>query len=251
MWDIREVQGGGSPKTELIHSLPFRVEGFVNASALLLRPSSPPTSAAAGGLVLPFRRRISPDGMTQPSPTDSGADHAALIQSIAQRQDRQAFAALFGHFAPRVKAWMLRSGVNPTAAEELAQETMLTVWRKARLFDPARAGASTWIFTIARNLRIDTIRREHHPSDLMPDPSEEQEAPLQADRVVAMSQQEIRIRSALSLLPPEQAEVIHKAFFEDKVHAEIEKELGIPLGTVKSRLRLAMARLRAALGDLA
>jgi RNA polymerase sigma-70 factor (ECF subfamily) len=131
------------------------------------------------------------------------------------------------------------------------QEAMLAVWQKARLFDPAKAGPSTWIFTIARNLRIDALRRERHPSDLMPDPSEEPDDPVQADRVLAISQQEIRIRAALSLLPPEQAEVIRKAFFEDKVHAEIEKELGIPLGTVKSRLRLAMTRLRAALGDLA
>ena len=189
--------------------------------------------------------------MTQTTQPEGGPDFAVLIQAIAGQQDRHAFASLFGHFAPRVKAWMLRGGVNPTAAEELAQETMLSVWRKAHLFDPARAGASTWIFTIARNLRIDAMRRERHPSDLMPDPTEEPVSPAQADGIIAMSQQEVRIRSALSLLPPEQADVIRKAFFEDKVHAEIEKELGIPLGTVKSRLRLAMTRLRAALGDLA
>jgi RNA polymerase sigma-70 factor (ECF subfamily) len=175
--------------------------------------------------------------MTGPT---SPAEHAALIEAIAQRRDRTAFAALFAHFAPRIKAWMLRAGSNPTAAEELTQETMLAVWQKARLFDPARAGASTWVFTIARNLRIDALRRERHPSDL-----------VQADLVLALSQQEVRIRAALGVLPPEQADVIRKAFFEDKVHSEIEQELGIPLGTVKSRLRLALARLRAALGDLA
>jgi RNA polymerase sigma-70 factor (ECF subfamily) len=186
--------------------------------------------------------------MTQaPSPVD----YAALIEAIARRRDRTAFADLFAHFGPRVKAWMLRAGSGSAAAEELTQETMLAVWQKAHLFDPAKAGASTWIFTIGRNLRIDAIRRERHPSDLLPDPTEEPEIPVQADRVLALSQQEVRIRSALSLLPPEQAEVIRKAFFEDKVHAEIEQELGIPLGTVKSRLRLAMNRLRAALGDLA
>ncbi len=189
--------------------------------------------------------------MTQSDPTAGIPDHATMIQAIAQRRDRTAFAALFAYFGPRVKAWMMRAGSNPTAAEELAQETMLAVWQKARLFDPARAGASTWIFTIARNLRIDALRRERHPSELMQDPLEEPEAPIQADRVLAMSQQETRIRAALRMLPPEQAEVIRKAFFEDKVHAEIEKELGIPLGTVKSRLRLGISRLRAALGDLA
>lgn len=188
--------------------------------------------------------------MTQaPSPSD-GPDHAALIQAIALHRDRAAFADLFAWFGPRVKAWMLRAGSNPTAAEELAQETMLAVWQKAHLFDPARAGASTWIFTIARNLRIDVLRRERHPSELMDDPAEEPDAPIQADRILAMSQQETRIRAALTLLPPEQADVIRKAFFEDKVHAEIEKELGIPLGTVKSRLRLAINRLRSVLGDL-
>jgi RNA polymerase sigma-70 factor (ECF subfamily) len=199
-------------------------------------------------LVLPFRRRISAEGMTLDTPTPD--DHAALIQAIAQRRDRAAFAALFRFFAPRVKAWMLRGGAGPAAAEELAQETMLAVWQKAALFDPGRAGASTWIFTIARNQRIDALRRERHPSTLMPDPLEEQESPVQADRVMAMAEQESRIRAAMAGLPAEQADVIRKAFFEDKVHAEIEKELGIPLGTVKSRLRLAMARLRAALGDL-
>jgi RNA polymerase sigma-70 factor, ECF subfamily len=189
--------------------------------------------------------------MSQADPPQGGPDHAALIEAIAQRRDRTAFADLFAWFAPRVKAWMMRAGSTPTAAEELAQETMLAVWQKARLFDPAKAGAATWIFTIARNLRIDTLRRERHPSDLMPDPSEEPDDPVQADRVLAASQQETRIRSALGRLPAEQADVIRKAFFDDKAHAEIEKELGIPLGTVKSRLRLAIARLRANLGDLA
>jgi RNA polymerase sigma-70 factor, ECF subfamily len=182
--------------------------------------------------------------------SSTAADHAALILSIAQRRDRDAYATLFAHFGPRVKAWMLRAGASPSAAEELVQETMLIVWQKAGLFDPARASASTWIFTIARNRRVDALRRERHPSDLLPDPSEEPETPQQADVALALAQRQTRIRSALTQLPPEQAEVVRKAFFEDKVHAEIEKELGIPLGTVKSRLRLAVYRLRSMLGDL-
>jgi RNA polymerase sigma-70 factor, ECF subfamily len=202
------------------------------------------------GLVLPFPLRLCTRSMTNGSSFSDPSDFAGLIEAIARRRDRAAFAALFAHFAPRVNAWMLRAGSNHSAAEELTQETMLAVWQKARLFDPARAGVSTWIFTIARNLRIDALRRERHPSDLMQYSSEEPDRPVQADDVIKISQQEDRIRSALSRLPPEQAEVIRKAFFEDKVHREIEKELGIPLGTVKSRLRLALARLRAALGDL-
>jgi RNA polymerase sigma-70 factor (ECF subfamily) len=234
----------------VIHSLSFRVTGFMNATAPFLRPAPLSSDPGSTGVVLPFRRSISGTGMNQNTFSPGGPDHAALIAKIAAHRDRAAFAELFGYFGPRVKAWMMRAGSNPTASEELAQETMLAVWQKARLFDPARAGASTWIFTIARNLRIDAIRRERHPADLMPYPNEESEGPPQADRVLAMSQQEVRIRAALSLLPLDQADVIRKAFFEDKVHSEIEKELGIPLGTVKSRLRLAMIRLRGMLGDL-
>ena len=234
----------------VIHSLPFRVTGFMNATAPPLRHTPSQPDSGQWGVLLPFRPRISGSGMNQETSPSGGPDHATLIASVALHRDRAAFAELFAYFGPRVKAWMMRAGSNPTAAEELAQETMLAIWQKARLFDPARAGASTWIFTIARNLRIDALRRERHPSDLMPDPAEEADTAPQADRVLALSQQETRIRAALSLLPPEQADVIRKAFFEDKVHAEIEKELGIPLGTVKSRLRLAMTRLRGMLGDL-
>ena len=235
----------------VIHPFIWRVRSCVNATApWLTRPETTPSSSGQPGVVLPFRRRISAGGMTQTNPPSGGPDYAALIEAIARRRDRAAFADLFAYFGPRVKAWMMRAGSNSVVAEELAQETMLAVWQKAALFDPARAGVSTWIFTIARNLRIDTLRRERHPSELMPDPSDEPDLPPEADRILALSQQETRIRAALSLLPSEQADVIRKAFFEDKVHAEIEKELGIPLGTVKSRLRLAMSRLRAALGDL-
>jgi RNA polymerase sigma-70 factor (ECF subfamily) len=184
-------------------------------------------------------------------PTAVPDDHVSLILAVAQRRDRAAFGALFGYFAPRVKAWMLRAGATPAAAEELAQETMLMVWRKAPLFDPSRAGVTTWIFAIARNLRLDALRRERHPSDLLVDESDGPGEAAPADHAFDMREREARIRDALTQLPPEQASVVRKAFFEDKPHADIEKELGIPLGTVKSRLRLAMNRLRTALEDLA
>jgi RNA polymerase sigma-70 factor (ECF subfamily) len=222
----------------------------MHATAATLRTHQTRDPPGDWGKVLPFARRMAAGGMTQAPSTSDAPDHAAQIRAIALHGDRAAFAGLFASFGPRVKAWMMRAGSNPTAAEELAQETMLMVWQKARLFDPTRAGASTWIFTIARNLRIDALRRERHPSELMEDPAGQPDAPMQADRVLVLSQQETRIRAALTLLPPEQADVIRKAFFEDKVHAEIEKELGIPLGTVKSRLRLAINRLRSVLGDL-
>jgi RNA polymerase sigma-70 factor, ECF subfamily len=198
---------------------------------------------------LPCRDRIRLSGMDDPLRAITEKDHATLMLAVGARADRAAFARLFEHFAPRVKAWMLRSGASNAAAEELAQETMLSVWRKAQLYDPHLAGVSTWIFTIARNLRIDALRRERHPSLLLPDPADEPEPPPRADGLVAAAERDSRIRAAMLALPPEQADVVRLAFFQDKPHAEIERDLGIPLGTVKSRLRLAMTRLRAALGD--
>lgn len=178
------------------------------------------------------------------------ARHAAHILAIAARQDRAAFAELFAHFAPRVKTYLMRLGAGAPLAEELAQETLLTVWRKAALFDPSRAGASTWIFTIARNLRLDAARSDKRRNALDEDPVAPSPEPL-PDTLVAAGQRDDRIRDALATLPPDQAEVVRHAFFFDKAHSEISAELGLPLGTVKSRLRLAIARLRHALGDQA
>lgn len=170
-----------------------------------------------------------------------------LISAIAQHQDRAAFAVLFEHFAPRIKAFMQRSGASEANAEELAQETMLAAWRKAALFDPQSAGAAGWIFTIARNLRIDHYRRESRGRMIEASDVEIEfqidDSP-QPDSVLATSQSEGRVRSALTELSEEQMRVVELSFFEEKAHAEIAQILGIPLGTVKSRLRLAMTRLR-------
>ncbi len=181
-----------------------------------------------------------------PPPRSAAATHLA---AVAARQDRDAFAALFGHFAPRVKSYLLRLGADPVTAEDLAQETMLAVWRKAAQFDPVKADASTWIFTIARNLRIDALRRERHPEIGETDPSLVPEALPAADDMLQAAEIQARLRLSLNELPDAEAEVVRLSFFADKSHREIERELGIPLGTVKSRLRLAMRRIRAALGD--
>jgi RNA polymerase sigma-70 factor (ECF subfamily) len=163
-------------------------------------------------------------------------------------RDRAAFAALFAHFAPRVKAYLLRLGAPPAVAEDLAQEALLSLWRKAHLFDPAKASAATWLFTIARNLRIDAIRRERRPEldpeDFLP------EAAPGADHCLVLADDEARLRAALKALPADQIQVVELSFFADKPHSEIAAELDIPLGTVKSRLRLAMARLKRALKDV-
>ena len=169
----------------------------------------------------------------------------ALLGRVAATRDRAAFAALFAHFAPRVKAYLLRLGAPPALAEDLAQEALLSLWRKAHLFDPAKASAATWLFTIARNLRIDAIRRERRP-ELDPDDFAP-EAELPADDGLALADDEARLRAALKGLPPDQVQVIELSFFSDKPHSEIAVQLDIPLGTVKSRLRLAMARLKRAL----
>jgi RNA polymerase sigma factor (sigma-70 family) len=172
----------------------------------------------------------------------------ASLRRIALVQDRAAFERLFAHFAPRIKSYLMRGGATAQQAEDLAQEAMLTVWRKAALFDPARAAAATWIFTIARNLRIDLIRRERHPGFDPADPGLMPGEATLADADVEALQDSQAVQTAMRTLPPDQADVIALFFFSDKPHSEIAAELGIPLGTVKSRLRLAMTRLRAQLG---
>lgn len=180
---------------------------------------------------------------------DATADLAGHLRLVAACRDKGAFAALFRHYAPRVKGYLIRQGCSAAQAEDLAQEVMATVWRKADLYDPAKAEPSTWVFTIARNLRIDALRRERHPQvDLDDLPERADDAPP-ADERIANGQRAERVRRALATLPPDQAEVVRRAFFEDKVHTTIAEELGVPLGTVKSRMRLAMTKIRAALAD--
>ena len=166
-----------------------------------------------------------------------------LVQATA-RKDRQAFAELFAFYAPRVKAYLLRLNASDSLAEELSQEVMLTVWRKAEQFDSSQASASTWIFRIARNRRIDAARRDNKP-ELSPDepallPSEP-EAPDQATHA---SFRTSRIQDAMATLPEEQITLLQMAFFDGLSHREIADQLDVPLGTVKSRLRLAFDKMR-------
>jgi RNA polymerase sigma-70 factor (ECF subfamily) len=185
----------------------------------------------------------------QTAAADGPPDLVGLLVAISERQDRAAFSGLFAHFAPRVKAYLIRHGATNETAEELAQETLLRVWRKAHLFDPAVAAPSTWIFRIARNLRIDRIRRERRPEFDPEDPVLVRDADPAADQQIETNQEGARIRAAIDLLPPDQKQAIMLSFFEDKPHSEIADELGLPLGTVKSRIRLAFARVRQTLGD--
>lgn len=178
------------------------------------------------------------------------SDFSQMIVMVARSRDRSAFTALFDHFAPRIKAYLLRAGADEALADELAQEALLTVWRKADSFDPTRATAATWIFTIARNLRIDRFRkgwRDVSAGDDLPETVDEAAAP---DEVLSDAERGERVRNALRQLPPEQIKVIELSFFEEQPHAEIARSLGLPLGTVKSRIRIAMTKLRDLVGDL-
>jgi RNA polymerase sigma-70 factor (ECF subfamily) len=174
---------------------------------------------------------------------------ALLIVRIAQERDAAAFKALFEAFAPRLKGFLLHQGLAPAAAEELAQEALLTVWRKANYFDPHRASAAAWIFTLARNLRIDAYRRGRAvlPPDI--DPLSDQDAPAAAEGMVLAAERDGRLHDAMRGLPANQVEVLQSSFFHDKPHAQIARELDLPLGTVKSRIRTALLRLRELLGD--
>lgn len=169
-------------------------------------------------------------------------DWVAQMQRIEVDRDERAFIAVFEHFGPRVKGFLMRSGADATLAEECVQEVMATVWRKAHLFDPSRASVSTWIFTIARNKKIDALRKQKRPEpeDIVWGPEEE---PDQED-VLGLQQESERLGEAIASLPDKQRELIEKAYFGDLSHSEIAAQTGLPLGTIKSRIRLALNRLR-------
>ena len=184
----------------------------------------------------------------------TGDELIELARAVAQTGDRSAFAVLFKHFAPRVKAYLMRNGAVAELAEELAQEAMVSVWRKAASFDPARAQLSTWIFTIARNLWVDQLRRRHDkptagvaepPLDDDTDPLEqvvhEAAAP---DEQLGAARREAAVRQALRQLAPEQLQILWLSFYDEQSHARIASDLNVPLGTVKSRIRLAVSHLR-------
>ena len=173
----------------------------------------------------------------------------ALIEAVAAVRDRKAFAELFTYFAPRLKAFGLRQGASSAVAEELPQEAMIALWRKAHTFDRKRATALTWVFTIVRNKRIDMFRREKRPEVQLDEAVDQPSDGVPADSALALAQAGKVVRQALAHLPTEQVEVLHKAFFEDKSHTVIAEELNLPLGTVKSRVRLGLSRLRDALPE--
>lgn len=175
--------------------------------------------------------------------TEDINSHEAMIMAIANDKCRNSFAQLFKAFAPRVKAFVMSQGLNNQMAEELAQDTMLSVWRKAHLFDPKKAKASTWIYTIARNLRIDLARKEARKKPLPENLWHDFEV-QSADNALISQESNLEIREALSKLSQDQQEVLKLSFFENLSHSETANALGLPLGTVKSRIRIGILKLK-------
>lgn len=176
-------------------------------------------------------------------------DAVRWLADIAERRDREAFAQLYGQFAPKVKRFMIRQGADAASADDLTQEAMAQIWRKAGQYDPQKAVPNAWIFRIARNLRIDRLRRQKfHEVELTAEADRPAEGSADHERVTERPDAD-RLRLLVRELPPEQMEVVTLAFFEGLSHSEIGQHLSIPLGTVKSRLRLAFGKLRAGMGE--
>ena len=184
-----------------------------------------------------------------PAPSAAPADDSTLLRRIAEARDKAAFVELFGRYAGRIKGVLMRSGASPGQAEEAAQEAMLAIWRKADTFDPSRASASAWIFTIARNRRIDLIRRARRPEPDPDDPLYRPDPPVSPEAAAVVAARDKALRAAVAALTPEQRQVIFLSFYEGLAHGAIAERLDLPLGTVKSRLRLAAGKLRDVLGE--
>jgi RNA polymerase sigma-70 factor (ECF subfamily) len=182
-------------------------------------------------------------GPTGRDPTD-----AELVGAIALR-DLDAFNSLFDRYAGRVKAFLMRGGASDHDADEIAQDVMVSVWRRAASFDPDRAAASTWIFAIARNRRIDLMRRVRRPAPDPEDPLFQRDPEPDGLVVITAAERDARVRASLATLSAEQHAVLQLAFYEGLSHGEIAERCDLPLGTVKSRIRLAFRHLREALGE--
>jgi len=183
----------------------------------------------------------------------AGANRAAMndyLEQVASRRDPTAFRALYELYAPRIKSYMLRQGADAATAEELAQETLLAVWRKAQLYAPEKGNATTWIFTIARNLRIDRIRKERIWQPLPEGHEEQASEEAGPEDIASQNEHRDRIQEALGALPEDQQEVVTLSYIEGLSHSEIAERLDLPLGTVKSRMRLAYRKIKEAVEDL-
>jgi len=208
-------------------------------------PIPRPWRDCAPGLVVNMKRGRMSEAARDMTPEEA----RALLEAVGRDRDMEAFEVLFRHYGPRVKAYMAHLARDSGIAEELMQETMIAVWNKAAQFEPGRGNVSNWIFTIARNLRIDTYRKNRRLDFDPNDPAFVPDESPPADAVFEELQEAERLRSAMAVLPQEQLELLRLSFFNDCSHTSIAEKLNLPLGTVKSRIRLAFFKLRAALED--
>ena len=183
----------------------------------------------------------------QSEPRPAAPDFAACIFRIANDRDQSAFELLFRYFAPRIKSYCLKLGADASAAEEITQEAMVSIWRNAGQFDPSKAAPSTWIFTIARNLVIDRFRKSRRPQLDYSDPAFVPDDPLPLDRLIEQTQLQDKVRQILNSLSSNERNVLMLSYFENLSHFEISRQLSLPVGTVKSRIRLAFGKIRSRL----
>lgn len=174
----------------------------------------------------------------------SAVEASELAEKVAQHRDRAAFARLFDHFAPRLQSYLLRSGMDAGTAEDIVQDTLSVLWHKAALFDTTKSSLTTWLYRIARNRRIDLQRRRRDHAVVIDEAFDIADTARLPDANLQASQQEALLRQALTSLPDEQMHLVRLGFFDGLSHSEIAERTGLPLGTVKSRFRLALARLR-------
>lgn len=176
----------------------------------------------------------------------------AQMLAVRDARDRTAFAELFDHFAPRLKGFIMRSGTGSGQAEEIVQDVMLTVWRKADQFDPHKAQVSAWVYQIAKNRQIDVLRKENRPlpEELKSDAQDSARTDTEAGQILAIEEEAVQLKKALLKLKPDQREMIEKAYLGELTHQEIKAQTGLPLGTIKSRIRLGLERLRHDLKDV-
>jgi len=171
------------------------------------------------------------------------------LREVATDRDRNAFEQLYGHFAPRIKAYMMRQGADAASADDLAQETMVKIWRKAGQYDPAKAAPAAWIFRVARNLQIDRRRRQNFHEVALTTEADRVDQSAGGHERATERRDADKLRELIQTLPADQLDVVRLAFFEGLTHSEIGQRMSIPIGTVKSRLRLAFGKLRKAMGE--
>ncbi len=176
------------------------------------------------------------------------SDQTSWMLAVRDARDRQAFGRLFDYYAPRLKGFVMRTGVPAAQAEDIVQEVMISVWHKAAQFDPHRAQVSSWIYQIARNRQIDVLRKENRPmpEELMQDEVQTEDA----SQIIALEQEADTLRQALNTLKPGQRDMVEKAYLGELSHSEIQEQTGLPLGTIKSRIRLGLEKLRHELKDI-